>query len=77
MQAFKNDEKVKYANDIVKADQKERVSVFNLISKFEQKLIDIWTNWNIEGDPVLIQNKKRKKIFFSFVQNENISFNIF
>ena len=37
MQAFKNDEKVKYANDIVKTDQKERVSVFNLISKFEQK----------------------------------------
>ena len=34
MQAFKTDEKVKYN---VKPDQKERVSVLNLISKFEQK----------------------------------------
>ena len=38
MQAFKNDEKVKYANDIVKTDPKERVSVCNLISKFEPKV---------------------------------------
>ena len=37
MQAVKNDEKVKYTNDIVKKDQKDRVSVLNLISKFEQK----------------------------------------
>ena len=34
MQAYKNDEKVKYGNDIVK---NEKVSVFNLISKFEQQ----------------------------------------